>query len=113
MDKKNKESILFKMLYICLNTILLLLGISMLTVKNMDFEGYILIALSLLTPIVFVFTKVNKKLDDKKKRKISILIVVLEIIIINLWCLWLVWPSIENPICSQWDNPSCWSKTNK
>ena len=27
--------------------------------------------------------------------------------------LWFMWPNITNSICSQWDNPSCWTENSK
>ena len=109
---KKKKSLLYKPGYLIPNVVSLLLGIFMLNIKYMDLEGYILMMFLLIPPIVFIFTWFNKKIEDKKKRKISIFITVIEIIVVAGWFVWLMWPAIANPICSQWDDPSCWSTEN-
>ena len=104
MAKKKEKNSLYKVGCIP-NAISLLLGIFMLTIKYMDFEGYALTVLLLVPPITFIFVLINKKIDDKKRRKISTIIIVIEMIVISLWFVWLLWPNIATPnnCGGQWD----------
>ena len=97
------------------NLILLLLGVYIIYASklDMDLEGYIILLGCLLPPITsFVICKI-KKIDNDKKNKSLTIIVIMEIIIFALIVVWVMWPSINNSICSQWDNPSCWTENNK